>query len=420
MRTLETKADRLKYQQAQIDSRLAEGGSLETYKGLKIVTNSQPMGERTRHTLLVFRDDAGRPIENVYSYSLETLQRSIERLKKSYDNREAWKAEQKAKGKHQSNQAQAAAAIREELKAKFPGVKFSVTSEGFSMGDAVRVNWTDGPTDDEVTNITAKYEYGHFNGMEDIYEYSNRRDDIPQTKYLTTSRKKSEETKTALEAGALNIWPGDEWQAEQTRDRRTYEIWSKTSLPVGAIVKGFKWEGNDVVIDFEAPAATATEAPNFERVEVEPGSVQVIDYSDKAFAVIGDTKPVKDKLKELGGSFNPRLTCGAGWIFSKKRLEAVTAALGAPMQPDPEQVDTTTQEEERAIMEVSKPENNTDKALQLAQEAGERAAAHNPAGAAEAMEAAAKRLLDMAAQHRAKMAVIGQGIAKEQQLYLAM
>jgi hypothetical protein len=32
--------------------------------------------------------------------------------------------------------------------------------------------------------MTDKYQYGHFNGMEDIYEYSNNNDAIPQTKYL--------------------------------------------------------------------------------------------------------------------------------------------------------------------------------------------------------------------------------------------
>lgn len=47
--------------------------------------------------------------------------------------------------------------------------------------------------------------------------------------------------------------------------------------------------------------------------------LQLVDYSEKAIAVIGDTKAIKDKLKELGGRFNPRLTCGGGWIFSKRK-----------------------------------------------------------------------------------------------------
>lgn len=66
-------------------------------------------------------------------------------------------------------------------------------------------------------------------------------------------------------------------------------------------------EWNDII---EAVAAEAVpeDAPKF----------QIIDYSEKAIAVIGDTRDIKDKLKELGGRFNPRLSCGAGWIFSKK------------------------------------------------------------------------------------------------------
>lgn len=56
-------------------------------------------------------------------------------------------------------------------------------------------------------------------------------------------------------------------------------------------------------------------------------ALRLIDYSDKAFAVVGDTKPIKDKLRLLGGSFNSRLSCGMGWIFSKKRLEAVKTEL---------------------------------------------------------------------------------------------
>lgn len=55
------------------------------------------------------------------------------------------------------------------------------------------------------------------------------------------------------------------------------------------------------------------------------GEIQIIDYSEKAIAVIGDTKPIKDKLKELGGKFNFRLSCGAGWIFPKTKLTEVQA-----------------------------------------------------------------------------------------------
>lgn len=71
--------------------------------------------------------------------------------------------------------------------------------------------------------------------------------------------------------------------------------------------------------------AEAKETPNFEAVEVPAGQIQIIDYSEKAIAVIGETKPIKDKLKELGGRFNFRLTCGAGWIFPKTKLSEIEA-----------------------------------------------------------------------------------------------
>ena len=55
--------------------------------------------------------------------------------------------------------------------------------------------------------------------------------------------------------------------------------------------------------------------------------MEISDYSEKSFVVRGDTKPHKDKLKELGGKWNSNLTDGGGWIFSKKHKDAVEALL---------------------------------------------------------------------------------------------
>ena len=55
-----------------------------------------------------------------------------------------------------------------------------------------------------------------------------------------------------------------------------------------------------------------------EQTEQGKPSINIIDYSEKAFAVVGDTKAVKDDLKKLGGRFNAKLSCGCGWIFSNK------------------------------------------------------------------------------------------------------
>ncbi|MGG7664040.1 hypothetical protein [Dyadobacter sp. BHUBP1] len=42
-------------------------------------------------------------------------------------------------------------------------------------------------------------------------------------------------------------------------------------------------------------------------------------YSEWSIVVRGDTKPIKDQLKALGGRFNFRLQGGAGWIFPKRQ-----------------------------------------------------------------------------------------------------
>ena len=53
-----------------------------------------------------------------------------------------------------------------------------------------------------------------------------------------------------------------------------------------------------------------------------------MDYSEKALAIIGDTKPHAETLKRLGGRFNARLSCGAGWVFSKSKAGEIREALG--------------------------------------------------------------------------------------------
>jgi hypothetical protein len=97
-----------------------------------------------------------------------------------------------------SNQAEAAKMIREILKKEFPNIKFSVKSEGYSMGDNVRVTYCDSVKSEDVQNKISQFQYGNFNGMEDIYEYSNSRDDIPQTKYLFVTREMSEPVKNKI------------------------------------------------------------------------------------------------------------------------------------------------------------------------------------------------------------------------------
>lgn len=114
-----------------------------------------------------------------------------------------------------SSNPTAAQLIRAELKANFPGFKFSVTSDY----NSIRIRWTDGPAPKKIQEITSKYKAGHFNGMEDIYEYDRSNPDLPKAKYIFDEREVSEALK--MQAAADLHIPAEEVNT-YTGERRIY------------------------------------------------------------------------------------------------------------------------------------------------------------------------------------------------------
>lgn len=59
--------------------------------------------------------------------------------------------------------------------------------------------------------------------------------------------------------------------------------------------------------------------------------LEIVNYSEKAIAVFGDTKSVKEQLKELGGRFNMHLSYKdgkrAGWIFRKDQADKIKTLI---------------------------------------------------------------------------------------------
>lgn len=68
--------------------------------------------------------------------------------------------------------AETAKLIRAALKREFPGVKFSVRSDTYSMGASIRVRWTDGPTSSEVDRVAGVFAGADFDGMVDLKVYA--------------------------------------------------------------------------------------------------------------------------------------------------------------------------------------------------------------------------------------------------------
>ena len=84
-----------------------------------------------------------------------------------------------------SEQAQVAKLLKK--KAKELGIKVVWSkSDSFAGGDSVRLRFNAGSDDavKQLEDYSHQFKQGHFDGMNDIYEYSNSRDDVPQTKYL--------------------------------------------------------------------------------------------------------------------------------------------------------------------------------------------------------------------------------------------
>lgn len=92
-----------------------------------------------------------------------------------------------------STQAKAAKEIRDYLKSK--GIAANVTSHSASMTSSVRVKVNDLQPDvfKEIEQRCKQYQYGHFDGMQDMYEYSNSNPDLPQAKYVFVENYYSDE-----------------------------------------------------------------------------------------------------------------------------------------------------------------------------------------------------------------------------------
>lgn len=150
------------------------------------------------------------------------------------------------------------------IKLHYPDLKFSVSKECGTF----KVKWVNGPTEDEMIKTCSIFVDHEFNWYEDYNEYSP-----------------TEFTK---------LYGGIEYNVETKRTEKDEP------------------EKKEVVRNVE---------------DVLASEINIVDYSEKAFAVIGETKPIADILKNLGGRFNRKLSCGAGWIFSKRSLDNVKEAL---------------------------------------------------------------------------------------------
>ena len=164
--------------------------------------------------------------------------------------------------------------IRQDLANAFPGQKFSVRKTDYST---IHVEWKDGPTREEVEQIAGKHERNCTRDRwnDDLWDHND-------TAF------------TSVFGGVNYIFYDRETAPENTN----VSLYTKSEPKQSEPAKAIKTEG-----------------------------IQIINYSEKAIAIVGDTREIKDTLKTLGGRFNAHLTCGAGWIFSKAKETTLRNAL---------------------------------------------------------------------------------------------
>ena len=177
-------------------------------------------------------------------------------------------------GKYMTDAVLVAKHIRQDLANAFPGQKFSVRKTDYST---IHIEWKDGPTREEVEQITGKHERicSRDRWNDDLWEHND-------TAF------------TSVFGGVDYIF----YYRETAPENRKISLYTKPEPKQSEPAKAIKTKG-----------------------------IQLINYSEKAVAIIGDTRAIKDTLKTLGGRFNAHLTCGAGWIFSKSKEATLRNAL---------------------------------------------------------------------------------------------
>ena len=88
-----------------------------------------------------------------------------------------------------------------------------------------------------------------------------------------------------------------------------------------------KEEIADVVPEANEEKAEVKPIKESDKKAIKALGLEFHDYSEKSFAIVGDTKPVKAIMEKYHGRFNRYLSVGAGWIFAKKYEADVRAAL---------------------------------------------------------------------------------------------
>lgn len=199
-----------------------------------------------------------------------------------------------------------AAKVRAYAKKDFPGFKFSVRSEWSMYADSMVVELKSGPCVPFIEGSRSA-ERGYMSTMSNVKAW---KDELTPEVFAALN---------AVSNYASSFRYDDSDGMQDYFDTNFY-----LSIKVSDEYK---------VIKSKAKKSSVKPEKVEKAVTIE--GLEIVDYSEKAIAVFGDTKAIKEQLKELGGRFNPSLNYNgekrAGWIFSKKQADKVKELI-APIE----------------------------------------------------------------------------------------
>lgn len=271
-----------------------------------------------------------------------------EQARKREEEARAWEAQKeetrgKFAGKYPEHKGglltdavQVAKNIRQDLAEAFPGQKIRVRKEGY---DTISICWEDGPTREEVERICKKWQRDFAgNLMEDYYATTDSAftSVFGGVDYLHFSRLFSAERLAEMANELRAACPDLPEAGKATKFAHPCEfagLYDFLEAHNAEITREGWWTVEEVariVVDgqsyYTRPEAKETKPAQVAEMP-EGGNYQIIDYSEKAIAVTGDTKQIKDTLRQMGGKFNARLSCGPGWVFSRRKEQELRAFL---------------------------------------------------------------------------------------------
>jgi len=193
-----------------------------------------------------------------------------------------------------SEHSRASYNIKQELRKAFPGIKFSVRSDSFSMGNSVDVSWDLGPTTKDVDSILGKYSDGSFDGMTDMYNYDHSAEgdavsvvlgrakyvhshrSIPHELYLQVGQWlcKAQDVKHEGQYTRYLYGQGDTEDLQQ----HVYGLFQKSTFPAGAEIIGIYRDSENNCFAF-----SLLDSPKVETVENTFCTVQKHFHTKKQF-----------------------------------------------------------------------------------------------------------------------------------------